>query len=103
MTVSVLVKSPGGSYKVGSLDDSSFKVGVACFSVGDHVAIQPDNLSPRRQYLAHATGEITSITRTKTSVLLDEPANKAYKPHTVKVDLCSLIWARLCQNGKIVR
>jgi hypothetical protein len=92
MTVSALVKSPGGSYKVGSLDDSSFKVGVACFSVGDRVAIQPDNLSPRRQYLAHATGEITSITRTKASVLLDEPANKAYKPHTVKVDLCSLIW-----------
>jgi hypothetical protein len=80
MTASTLVKSSLGKYQVGSLQ------------VGDRVVIQPQNLSQRRQYLAHATGEIKSITATKASVLLDEPANKAYKPHTVKVDLCSLIW-----------
>lgn len=91
MSVSALVKSPGGSYKTGSPDDSPvFKVGVACFSVGDRVVIQPHNLSPRRQYLANVTGEITAIKGNKASVLLDEPANQAYKRRTVKVDLCSL-------------
>ena len=64
--------------------------GVACFSVGDRITIQPDNLSPRRQYLAHATGEITAIKGNKASVLLDEPSNKSYKSQTIKIDLCSL-------------
>lgn len=83
MTASTLVKSSGGNYQ--TRNDSPLKV-------GDRVVIQPENLSQRRQYLAHAIGEIKSITGTKASVLLDEPANQAYKPHTVKVDLCSLIW-----------
>ena len=83
MSVSTLVESLGGSK--GSSEDSSFQV-------GDHVVIQSQNLSKGRQYLAHATGEITHITGAKASVILDEPANQAYKPHTVKINLCSLIW-----------
>ncbi|MFK0730619.1 MAG: hypothetical protein ACIWVG_05520, partial [Gloeotrichia echinulata HAB0833] len=73
-----LVKNSGGNYQVKYLQ------------VGDRIQIQPQNLSKSRQYLAHATGEITAIKGNKASVLLDEPA-KNYKRHTVKIDLCSLI------------
>ncbi len=61
------------------------------FSVGSRIIIQPDNLSASRQYLTYATGEIKEIKGSKASVLLDEPTNLAYKPHTVQVELCSLI------------
>ncbi len=78
MATRTLVKSSGGKYEVGSLQ------------VGSHIQIQPENLSPRRQYLANATGEITAIKGNKAFVLLDEPSNKSYKSQTIKIDLCSL-------------
>jgi hypothetical protein len=62
------------------------KEGKAGFYVGSRVAIQPENLSKSRQYLANATGEIIAIKGNKASVLLDKPN----KRRTVKIDLCSL-------------
>ena len=56
---------------------------------GDRVQII-GSFSPRRQYLSKATGEVQQVMKSKASVLLDPPENKAYKPHTVKIDLCSL-------------
>jgi hypothetical protein len=68
-------------------NDSAFP---PVWKVGDRIAIQPGNLSARRKYLANATGEIKAIKGSKAFVLLDEPANKAYKRRIVNIDLCSL-------------
>ncbi|WP_414624396.1 hypothetical protein [Calothrix sp. CCY 0018] len=62
-------------------------------TVGSYVTIQPDNLSPRQEYLAYARGKIEEINGNIASVLLDEPLNHAYKPHVVNVQLSSLILA----------
>jgi hypothetical protein len=65
---------------------NKWQVSDGLYTVGSRIAIQPQNLSPRRQYLANATGEITAIKGNKASVLLDG----SNKRRTIKIDLCSL-------------
>jgi len=65
---------------------NKWQVSDGLYTVGSRIAIQPDNLTPRRQSKANATGEITAIKGNIASVLLDDPN----KRRTIKIDLCSL-------------